>query len=267
MIKRALGLFVDGTVRGGDDDDDYDSEDDFTPAQRQKLERRLLPGVKRAQDDEDGAGEKGSKKKGRFRGVPLNSDDSGSDSDSDAELVMPPAATEEKPWRGNFHCQLCPDKIILTEKALELHLNSQKHKRNESAFQRAKEIGVEAFEAECRERAEATERAKQGPSKTQLKKEKFWQKRRETRRRKTAAEKAAKLSTAQIELRKQYFQAKKERRLARKQAESGSGAPAPPAKGSVEAEGRKAKAGKDKDKEEQPEPKVKKKKKKQKLVE
>ncbi|CAE7150889.1 TTLL8 [Symbiodinium pilosum] len=63
----------------------------------------------------------------------------------------------EENFRGQFHCQLCPEKILLTEKQLEVHLQSTAHKRKERHFERAKAMGLEAYEAECRERAAARE--------------------------------------------------------------------------------------------------------------
>merc|ERR1719215_1292243 len=99
---------------------------------------------------------------------------------SDDGVAMPVLSQQEKaPFRGAFHCQLCPDKILLNEKLLEAHLQSAAHKKNERRFERAQAMGVEAFEAECRARAESREAAKSGGmSKRDMKSLKFWEKRR-----------------------------------------------------------------------------------------
>ncbi|CAJ1357103.1 unnamed protein product [Effrenium voratum] len=128
-------------------EEEADSEDEVTEQQQQKLQRRLLPG---AGDD--------------------LSDDSGSE----------PAVPEPKElFRGNFHCQLCPDKILLNEKALEVHLQSGGHKRNERHFERAKAMGVEAYEAECARKAELrTQATARVGSRKEQKNRDFWERRR-----------------------------------------------------------------------------------------
>lgn len=45
---------------------------------------------------------------------------------------------EEKPFRGEFRCELCPEKVLLKEKQMEIHLQSAGHKRNVARFERAK---------------------------------------------------------------------------------------------------------------------------------
>ncbi|CAJ1357104.1 unnamed protein product [Effrenium voratum] len=109
-------------------EEEADSEDEVTEQQQQKLQRRLLPG---AGDD--------------------LSDDSGSE----------PAVPEPKElFRGNFHCQLCPDKILLNEKALEA-------------------MGVEAYEAECARKAELrTQATARVGSRKEQKNRDFWERRR-----------------------------------------------------------------------------------------
>merc|ERR1712100_875330 len=71
--------------------------------------------------------------------------------------VMPEPQKEQ--FRGKFQCKLCPHKILLTEKLLEMHLASSEHKKNEKRFERAQALGVEAYTEECKAKAEA--RAKQ----------------------------------------------------------------------------------------------------------
>jgi len=144
-----------------------------------------------------------------------------SDTDSDSDPAVP--VEREKEMRGHYRCELCPDKIILNEKVLEQHLQSTAHLKNERRFARVKEIGLEAFEAECRERAEAREARAAGlPSKKDLKNKSYWEKKRKKSKRKPAKEESDALSQAEIKRRKNVFQAKKERRLQRK----GEGAPA-----------------------------------------
>mmetsp|Transcript_64877 Transcript_64877/g.90268 ORF Transcript_64877/g.90268 Transcript_64877/m.90268 type:complete len:195 (+) Transcript_64877:62-646(+) len=164
MIKRALGLFAGGEGAAEEDDD----SDDVTPAQRQKLERRLLPGAQRGRKrkdmDEDEEDSEGS-----------------SDNDSDDD---PPVPDAEETFRGQYHCQLCPDKILLTEKQLEVHLQSGAHKRKERHFERAKAMGLEAYEAECLEKAAAREAQAAAQSAGVLSKKKqknadFWKQRKE----------------------------------------------------------------------------------------
>eukprot|EP00933_Yihiella_yeosuensis_P040474 TRINITY_DN34786_c0_g1_i1.p1 TRINITY_DN34786_c0_g1~~TRINITY_DN34786_c0_g1_i1.p1 ORF type:complete len:289 (+),score=104.06 TRINITY_DN34786_c0_g1_i1:63-929(+) len=249
MIKRALGIFAgdDGGENAGDSDDELV----LTRKQRKKLERRLLPGSHLS----------GAEKKARSGGQKdIDSDDS-EDSEDNVEEgeeeedfsdddPLPPEAAKEKAFRGEFHCQLCPDKILLNKKLMEAHLQSAGHKRNEKNFLRAKEMGVAAYEEECRqkakERAEKASLAAFGvASKRQQRNAEFWDKKRakheEKRNKAREAEKAAKaggktsapgkgLSEAQIEVRKAKFAAKKARRMERKA--QGAGA-------AVEAEGDK----------------------------
>jgi len=99
-------------------------------------------------------------------------------------------------------------------------LNSKSHKKNEARFEHAKEIGVDAFEEECRLRAEERERAKDTMSNTKMRNFEYWKKQRERGKKKTRQEIAAKRTPEQIERCKEKFQAKKTRRLARKAAEA-----------------------------------------------
>ncbi|CAE7032879.1 TTLL8 [Symbiodinium natans] len=166
MIKRALGLFAGGEGAAEDDDD----SEDVTPAQRQKLERRLLPGAQR-----------GTKRKNR-KDMAKEEEEESQDTDSDSGDDPPVPDSEEKPFRGQYHCQLCPDKILLTAKQLEVHLQSTAHKRNERHFERAKAMGLQAYEAECLERAAAREtqaaaRSAGVLSKKQQKNAAFWKQR------------------------------------------------------------------------------------------
>ncbi|CAK9032914.1 unnamed protein product [Durusdinium trenchii] len=141
MIKRAV-LW---------DEADDDSDEEITHHQQQKLERRLLPGAERGEDDE-------------------GSEEESADSD-------PPVPPEEPAFRGKFRCQLCPEKILINEKHMEVHLQSAYHKRNVHRFERAKAMGVEAFEAECLAKAEAREKASTMPSRKNQKNREFWQRR------------------------------------------------------------------------------------------
>lgn len=169
MIKRAV-LWDDAHDAG-------DSEDEITEKQQQQLERRLLPGAQRgsrAKDSDD-------------------SDDESQEEDSDSDPAVP--EPEEKPMRGKFQCQLCPDKILINEKHMELHLQSAGHKKNVKRFERAKEMGVEAFEAECAAKAEAratqeAARAAGALSRKEQKNQSYWQ-RRNQRKKATKEEKKA----------------------------------------------------------------------------
>jgi len=219
MIKRALGVFVDGHVQGGHGSDE-DSDDGLTAAQRRKLELRLLPGATGTNSASKLAG------RGYTREVDSDSDLDDDDDDSDNEPPVYETKVEEEQIRGKFRCELCPYKLLLTEKDLELHLNSKAHKKNEARFDHAKEIGVEAFEEECRLRAEERERAKGTVSNKKLRNFEFWKKLRERGRKKTRQEIAAKRTPDQIERCKEKFQAKKARRLARKAAEAAAAADA-----------------------------------------
>lgn len=221
MIKRALGLWTGGGDAGEDDDDE---DDQLTSKQKNKLMRRLLPG-----------GEMNSSKRQRSQvrigGLGDDSEDDDEEqeeedgdeegrSESDDDPAMPPSAETE--FRGKFRCQLCPHKILLNEKLMEQHLQSASHKRNEKRLSHAKEVGVEAYEAECRARAEAREAIRNGESKKKKKNADFWAKRRQKsidkKKGKTRKDKAQNLTSSKIEARKQAFQAKKARRLARKSA-------------------------------------------------
>jgi len=166
MIKRAV-LWDDAHDAG-------DSEDEITEKQQQQLERRLLPGAQR-----------GSRAK--------DSDDESQEEDSDSDPAVP--EPEEKPIRGKFQCQLCPDKILINEKHMELHLQSAGHKKNVKRFERAKEMGVEAFEAECAAKVEAraaqeAARAAGALSRKEQKNQSYWQ-RRNQRKKATKEEKKA----------------------------------------------------------------------------
>jgi len=220
MIKRALGFFDGG--RGGkkDAEEEDDSDDGLTDRQRSKLERRLLPGAHgKAQrfgagptlhsDEEDDEEDDDDQLEGE------EEEEEGSESDD--EPLMPPE--EEKPFRGQFRCELCPDKILMNEKLMEAHLQSAGHRKNVRRFERAKEMGVDAFEEECRARAAAREAAASSgqASRRQRKNEAFWAKRREKSKKKSGSEKAKELTATQIEDKKQKFQAKKAQRALRKQ--------------------------------------------------
>merc|ERR1712003_7053 len=123
---------------------------------------------------------------------------------------------------GKFHCQLCPSKVLLNEKDLELHVQSKSHKKNEMRFEHAKSLGVEAYEAECRARAEAREALASGEnSKRKAKNVAYWEKKRgisqKAKQKKVGksekrADKSVNITQDDIERRKQLFQAKKARR-------------------------------------------------------
>merc|ERR1719215_1162019 len=124
-------------------------------------------------DDES----EGSDDPGAGRGW-ASEDPSTCEESSDDGVAMPVSSQQEKaPFRGAFHCQLCPDKILLNEKLLEAHLQSAAHKKAERRLERAKALGVEAFEAECIARKEAREALKSGvKSKRRLKSVSYWEK-------------------------------------------------------------------------------------------
>mmetsp|Transcript_74955 Transcript_74955/g.219573 ORF Transcript_74955/g.219573 Transcript_74955/m.219573 type:complete len:303 (-) Transcript_74955:78-986(-) len=243
MIKRALGLWVDGTQ---DSDGDSSDADEVTEVERQKLYRRMLPGA--SEGSKRGGGGRG---RGRGRvaarpdGRPVDSDDSSDaeegagdaeesaeeapgkapkEPESDDDVVMPAEQRELPDFRGEFHCKLCPDKIILNEKAMEAHLNSNGHKRNERRFEHAKSVGLEAYEAECMERLKAREAAKDGngTSLNAQKNKEYWKDMRKRALEKSKKDKAKgiqkELSEDKIAALKAKFQAKKARRMARKEA-------------------------------------------------
>mmetsp|Transcript_46026 Transcript_46026/g.72742 ORF Transcript_46026/g.72742 Transcript_46026/m.72742 type:complete len:176 (+) Transcript_46026:43-570(+) len=139
-------------------------------------------------------------------------------------MPMPQSHKEKAPFRGKFQCQLCPNKILLSEKDMELHLQSGFHKKNEKRFNHAKELGIEAYEAECRARAEAREALAGKPSKRKLKNTSYWDKKRKKasdkkdKNRKSGKGSDKAPAQAEIERRKQAFQAKKARRLERRKA-------------------------------------------------
>lgn len=244
MIKRALGLWADAPNAGGGDVDDSDEE--LTPEERRKLERRMVPGtmkmkgspkqttqpapappknrkagVVKDSDDESGSGdddEEDGDEEASQEGGWASEDPSDEESD-DADPDMLAPEKDKAPFRGAFHCQLCPDKILLNEKLLEAHLESAAHKKAERRLERAKALGVEAFEAECVARKEAREARKDGvKSKRDLKNASYWEKKREKLAKKSkqkakGKEESAELSKEEIEERKRRFQAKKARRL------------------------------------------------------
>lgn len=168
--------------------------------------------------------------RGRGRGRGRDGEDSGHDYDDDEEESDDePAMPVEEPtqFRGQFRCQLCPNKILLNEKLMEQHLKSTLHKKNVKRFEHAKEIGVAAFEDECRARAEARRAAKTGTSKRKQKVAEYWAHRLEKgRRKRPGSEKAKDLTPRQIEERKQHFQEKKARRreAAATKGDAGAGA-------------------------------------------
>lgn len=228
MIKRALGLWAgDGVARrkgSGTVGDEDDSDEDLTAAERRKLERRFLPGHQVGTRVGGESHEIRPDSRGRRRGDSdadddddLDEDEDSMDDDSDDEPAMPPE--KEKPIRGKFQCQLCPDKILLNEKLLEAHLQSAAHKKNERRFERAKAMGLEAFVAECTAKAEARKTAMEGgPTKRKLKNKAYWEKKRDGSKRKNGKAEVANLTTSEIDERKHRFQLKKARRLARRQA-------------------------------------------------
>eukprot|EP00929_Paragymnodinium_shiwhaense_P122800 TRINITY_DN9591_c0_g1_i1.p1 TRINITY_DN9591_c0_g1~~TRINITY_DN9591_c0_g1_i1.p1 ORF type:complete len:332 (-),score=137.36 TRINITY_DN9591_c0_g1_i1:149-1144(-) len=246
MIKRTLGVW--GAGSGGKADSDDDSEEELTPAQRRKLERRLLPGaanVPEAPSKRKGAGnQKVTQQKVEEEDSDEDEDDDGDEEEEDEEEAVEeddeaeddeasddqhPVVPEpkEQPFRGNFKCQLCPNKIILSEKALEDHLQSGEHKKNEKRFQRAQELGVKAYTEECKARAEERARAAEdlaargGVSVKKQKNQEYWQKKRG--KQKNSRKEAQKSRSAdEIEDAKQKFQAKKARRLERREAEGKS---------------------------------------------
>merc|ERR1712118_96559 len=86
-------------------------------------------------------------------------DDGDLEASDDEHPVMP--EPEKEQFRGKFQCKLCPHKILLTEKLLEMHLASSEHKKNEKRFERAQALGLEAYTAECKARAEAPAKQKE----------------------------------------------------------------------------------------------------------
>ncbi|CAE8630840.1 unnamed protein product, partial [Polarella glacialis] len=250
MIKRALGIFAGGEDDDGDDGSDSDPGYDggLTVSQRKKLERRLVPGAKGSEDSSQ-RGQRSQKKPAQR---PDDSDSRESDEsdesgvDSEDEPAVPASSRVERSFRGEFHCQLCPDKVLLNEKLMEAHLQSAEHKRNERRFERAKAMGVEAYEDECRQNAADREQkamfaAAGVANKKQRKSQEFWTRRKERAASKDKVKedskgekskdskdeksksKAGELTASQIEVRKQRFQEKKGNRQARREAEKSPG--------------------------------------------
>lgn len=220
MIKRTLGLWADERGSGGrnlsdSDDDDSDPDPGLTTRQRRRLERRFVPG---AEEGSMGPASKRQCDRGSGSdGAPSSasdSDDSEHDSNSsDDEPAMP--VGQPKQIRGEYRCELCANKILLNAKALEQHLQSEGHKKNERRFEHAKEIGVEAYQAECMAKLEAKEAARGQQSKKKLKNSQYWEHRR-AKSKISGKDKAENPTTIEIERRKLHFQDKKKRRLARK---------------------------------------------------
>merc|ERR1711957_860422 len=93
--------------------------------------------------------------------------------------------------------------------------------KNERRFERAKSMAVEAFEAECQAKLDAREAAKSGgPSQKKTKNADYWEKKRKKSKQKDGKEKAQDLTAAQIEQRREHFQAKKKRRTEPKDADT-----------------------------------------------
>lgn len=205
MIKRTLGVWNDA-----DEDDEG-----LTTKQRSKLERRLLPGVSVGRKENFKAGFMGEESE------PESSDDGedpeGAESEDDPAMPQEAERDEEK-MRGQFQCKLCPGKILMNEKIMEQHLQSEAHLKNARRFERASKMGLEAFEDECRERAEAREAADGKASKRQLKKTQHWEKVRAKVSEKKGGDtkKEQNLTADQIEARRERFQKKKARRLEKK---------------------------------------------------
>jgi len=240
MIKRALGLFK-GAAGGAAPEDDDDSDEDISARDRLRLERKLLPGGKGATkkavvdnevDEEDGEEEEEEED---------GSDDAGSD------IAMPPEVDSTE-FRGKFRCQLCPHKVLLNENAMEAHLLSAGHKRNEKRYEHAKVLGLEAYQEECKQKAEAKALEKEKlaagfVSKRKQKNFEYWTLKREKQRKMRTSKKHPQngLTPAEIDEAKRRFQEKKRRRLERRQA-SGEGhanakkdaAPAPLARSAPE---------------------------------
>jgi len=224
MIKRALGVFVDGHLKGGPGSDD-DSDDGLTEAQRRKLEKRLLPGAA----PETSSASRRQAGRGYTKEVDSDSDPDDDDDDDNDSDYDPPVYAPENEIRGNFKCELCPYKLILTEKDLELHLNSKAHKKNEARFEHAKEIGVEAYEEECTQRAEAEEERKRARAAGVMSSKKqrnfeYWKTRRERAPKKTGQERIEEIEARRTPEQAAYHadksQAKLARFLARRAAEA-----------------------------------------------
>jgi hypothetical protein len=220
MIKRALGLWAGSG--GADVGADVDSDEELLPEERRKLERRFLPGSIKgkkaagkkkpkasaaAESDEDDSDADGPARGGWASSDPSDDDEEESEEEHPEMPVGPDKQDKE---RGKFFCQLCPNKVLLNEKLLEAHLQSAAHKKNERRFERAQALGVEGYEAECKERAKAREAQARGEkSKRKLKNEGYWEKKRDKSKRKDEKDKASDLSEADIQKLKEKFQAKK----------------------------------------------------------
>lgn len=269
MIKRALGLFLDADADGPEDDNT--DEEGVSQEAKKKLTRRLIPGAMEAStfaktikkgeaeskpeqkarktqnndepeeddDDDDEADEGMLSDDSQIKWGGEDSDEEGSD-DEHPEFLEAEKDASAKENRGKFKCELCHDKVIMNEQGMEAHLQSKDHLRNVRNFERAKEIGVDAYIAECENRRQEKLRIQDGLSKKALKRQQYFEKlkteprksRKELRKLKTERLQASitngenrtsekKLNAKaqaekNIELMKARFQEKKARRLARK---------------------------------------------------
>mmetsp|Transcript_67430 Transcript_67430/g.140896 ORF Transcript_67430/g.140896 Transcript_67430/m.140896 type:complete len:319 (-) Transcript_67430:52-1008(-) len=144
--------------------------------------------------------------------------DEGAEGDSDdEEFPTQEVEPEEQVKRGKFMCQLCPDKVLVSQSDLDKHLESKAHLKNVQNYVKAQEMGVEAYIEECEKRREQRESVKAGLSKKQQRREAYFDKQKAKKKDpKCRAKRFEKMTDDQIEAKKAKFAAKKARRMARK---------------------------------------------------
>lgn len=71
--------------------------------------------------------------------------------DFDNEIHDALQSDDEVEFRGNFRCKLCPGRVLMSQKDLDEHVVSKKHKSREKVFKRAQLIGHLQDEARARE--------------------------------------------------------------------------------------------------------------------
>jgi len=194
-LKRILSHCIGGNYGGADGDSE---DDDLTLSQRSKLQRRLVPGLREGQalarhpvkggkPDEVEARSEAASDEEDEDDLTDDDDDDAEDSELEAQTLEVDAERAKVVVRGNFQCKLCPDKVLINEKLMEQHMQSEYHKRNERRFQRAQELGLEGYIKECEDKKAAKRAIAEGgadkvATKRQLRRE-AWRKRKDEKKR------------------------------------------------------------------------------------
>lgn len=125
MIKRAIGVFSDSS-----------DDEQLTEQQTKKLQKEFIPGAYETDSEQSELEEDSGQESG-------NEDSSiGEELGSDKR-----SKPEQDDFRGKFRCELCPNKILIFEKDVEIHIQSAAHKKKEAKFLELKEGGAEAIKA------------------------------------------------------------------------------------------------------------------------